>query len=133
MHSAAQCLVGRHDFGSFVPANFDGSRERTVFSAECRREGDTVTIEIDAEGFMRQMVRSIAGTLIDVGRGAISHPQFRTIMLACDRATAGRTAPADGLYLVSVHYADGTSLPMQTHSQPHHVTGLTAVATQEKR
>ncbi len=106
MNRAIQCLLGRHDFASFVPANFSGTRERMVWAARCWRDGSTVAIELEAEGFMRQMVRSIVGTLIDVGRGKIDENEFRRIVLACDRTQAGKTAPAHGLYLVSVQYGD---------------------------
>lgn len=106
MNRAIQCLHGRRDFASFVPANFSGARERMVWAARCWRDGSTVLIEIEAEGFMRQMVRSIVGTLIDVGRGKIDETEFRRIVQACDRTQAGKTAPAYGLYLVSVQYGD---------------------------
>ena len=108
MHAALQNLVGRLDFASFVPANFSGSRERTVWSARCWRHESIVVIDLEAEGFMRQMVRSVAGTLIDVGRGRIDESEFRRIVLARDRTQAGKTAPAHGLYLMSVLYDDPT-------------------------
>jgi tRNA pseudouridine38-40 synthase len=110
MHRAIQYLQGRCDFASFVPANFKGARERTVRAARCWRDGWTVKVEIEAEGFMRQMVRSIVGTLIDVGRGKIDVTDFEGIVLARDRTQAGRTAPAHGLYLVSVCYDDPETL-----------------------
>jgi tRNA pseudouridine38-40 synthase len=110
MNRALYHVKGRCDFGSFVPANFHGSRERTVWEARCWRDGWTVSVEIEAEGFMRQMVRSIVGTLIDVGRGKIDVDEFKRIVLARDRTQAGRTAPAHGLYLVSVRYQDSESL-----------------------
>jgi tRNA pseudouridine38-40 synthase len=106
MHRAIECLLGRCDFSSFVPANFSGSRERSVWTTRCWRDGATIVIEIEAEGFMRQMVRSIVGTLIDVGRGKIDETEFRRIVLARDRTQAGKTAPAYGLYLASVQYED---------------------------
>jgi tRNA pseudouridine38-40 synthase len=110
MHDAVQYIIGSNDFASFVPTTFHGSRERTVWEARCWRDGWTVNVEIEAEGFMRQMVRSIAGTLIDVGRGKIDIDEFKRIVLARDRTQAGRTAPAHGLYLVSVRYQDSKSL-----------------------
>jgi tRNA pseudouridine38-40 synthase len=104
MHTALQAIVGRHDFTSFVPNALAGSRERTVWSAECRRDGWTVAVEIEAQGFMRQMIRAIVGTLIDVGRGAIVAEDFAAILAARDRRRGGRTAPAHGLYLLDVRY-----------------------------
>ena len=133
MHRSLQVLVGRQSFASFVPANYDGSSERTVSWARCWRDGWTVNMEIEAEGFMRQMVRSIAGTLIDVGRGKIDPEQFSRIVRARDRTEAGRTAPACGLYLMRVRYDNG-EIPGQSAldtsgAVPHH----TAPTSEEKQ
>jgi tRNA pseudouridine38-40 synthase len=94
------------DFGAFVPANLRGARTRTMYRAEFRREGDLVIVELEASGFMRQMVRAIVGTLIWVGLGQIDEAKFGRIVLAGDRRSAAQTAPAHGLYLVSVQYPD---------------------------
>jgi tRNA pseudouridine38-40 synthase len=132
MHAAAQCLVGRLDLGSFVPANFSGSRERSVWSARCWRDDAIVVIDLEAEGFMRQMVRSIAGTLVDVGRGKIGESEFRKIVLARDRTQAGKTAPAHGLYLMSVLY-DESRLPAEAPSSLRHfVPSYLALSPEEK-
>ena len=106
MHQAAQHLTGTHDFGAFVPRNLTGSRTRTIYRAECRREGDVVLIELEADGFMRQMVRSVVGTLVRVGLGKIGSAEFYDILASLDRKRAATTAPASGLYLVDVHYPE---------------------------
>jgi tRNA pseudouridine38-40 synthase len=104
MHEAAQHLTGTHDFGAFVPRNLTGSRTRTVYRAECRRDGDVVSVELEADGFMRQMVRSIVGTLVRVGLGKIGSAEFGGILASLDRKQAATTAPAAGLYLAEVRY-----------------------------
>ena len=104
MSEAADLLVGRHDFGAFVPVGLPGSRERTIYHAACRREGDLVTVDLEATGFMRQMVRAIVGTLVRVGLRSIELNDFRRILLSADRTKAGTTMPAHGLYLVAVNY-----------------------------
>jgi tRNA pseudouridine38-40 synthase len=105
MDEAARRLVGRHDFSAFVPNQQDGSRVRTVTAASVRRDGDLVVFEIEASGFMRQMVRSMAGTLIRIGRGTLQAAEISHILESKERSMAGDTAPAHGLYLVDVHYA----------------------------
>jgi tRNA pseudouridine38-40 synthase len=105
MNEAAGLLVGCHDFSAFVPVQQDGSRVRAVSAATVRREGDLVVFEIEATGFMKQMVRSIAGTLIRVGRGKVPAGDITRILTSKERTMAGDTAPAHGLYLVDVRYA----------------------------
>jgi tRNA pseudouridine38-40 synthase len=104
MHRAAQALLGEHDFGAFVASTAVGSRVRTMYVADVRREGDLVIVELEANGFMQQMVRSIVGTLIRVGSGKIPADALSSILSAKDRSMAGTTAPAQGLYLVDVRY-----------------------------
>jgi tRNA pseudouridine38-40 synthase len=106
MDAAAQILVGRHDLGAFIPVRTEGGRERTIYAAGCSRESDLICIDIEATGFMRQMVRAIAGTLIHVGAGKMTHAQFGEVLSGRDRASAGDTAPACGLYLLRVRYPD---------------------------
>jgi tRNA pseudouridine38-40 synthase len=132
MHAAMQSLVGHLDLASFVPVNFSGSRERSVWSARCWRDGSIVVIDLEAEGFMRQMVRSIAGTLIDVGRGKIGESEFRRIVLARDRTQAGRTAPAHGLYLMSVLYDDSLPPAEAPSTLAQFVPSYVALSPEEK-
>lgn len=104
MNEALKLLCGRHDLGAFVPVRHQGSRERVIFSATCHREGDLVMMEIEATGFMRQMMRAIAGTAIRVGMDTLDLEGFARVLASTDRLQAGDTAPACGLYLVKVSY-----------------------------
>jgi tRNA pseudouridine38-40 synthase len=104
MNDALSRLVGIRDVSAFVPVRADGPRARRIFSARCCREGDLITITLEASGFMRQMVRAIVGTVISVGRGRMSVEEFEVIVRAGRRTLAGDTAPAHGLYLDEVVY-----------------------------
>lgn len=117
MHAAAQCLIGEHDFSSFVPTVHAGSRVRTMYVAGCRRTGDLVSIELEGNGFMRQMVRSIAGTLVRVGLGKLSVSEFAAVLAARDRARAAGTAPAHGLYLVGVRYGNAQATTSESRAE----------------
>ena len=106
MKKAASTLVGEHDFSSFRSV---GSPTRTavrrVIRAEWKRNRDGVlTFEIEASGFLKQMVRAIVGTLVEVGRGKIGPDDFGAILESRDRTKAGPTAPARGLFLKEVKY-----------------------------
>jgi len=106
MKECGKLLVGSHDFSSFR-ASGDESRHsiREVFRLEiARREGNLIVIAIEANAFLREMVRSIVGTLVDVGRGKTSFAEFKEIFEAHDRRRAGMTAPAHGLFLSEVTY-----------------------------
>ncbi|NWF92873.1 MAG: tRNA pseudouridine(38-40) synthase TruA [Syntrophaceae bacterium] len=106
MKKATEILIGEHDFSSFRSV---GTPTRTavrrVIRAEWRkgREG-LLRFEIEANGFLKQMVRSLVGTLVEVGKGKISPEQFRKIIESRDRKEAGPTAPAHGLFLREVKY-----------------------------
>lgn len=104
MQEAALYLIGRHHFGAFVASAVSGSREREIFAARCWRDGDLVTLELEGSGFMKQMVRAIAGTLARVGAGRMTPDDFRAVLAGRDRRRAAGTAPAHGLYLVRVNY-----------------------------
>jgi tRNA pseudouridine38-40 synthase len=114
MHEAAQALVGNHDFSSFVPVRQAGNRIRRVDRAACSREGDVITFEIEGSGFMRQMVRSMAGTLISVGLGKMTVRDVADVVASRTRTEAGDTAPAHALYLVDVRYASDSDISMDT-------------------
>jgi tRNA pseudouridine38-40 synthase len=101
MREASLALIGRADFTAF--ANGDGG-VRTVRTAEWTREGELVRFVIEADAFLRGMVRAIVGTLLWVGRGKIGVERFGEIVRSHDRAQAGPSAPARGLCLVSVAY-----------------------------
>jgi tRNA pseudouridine38-40 synthase len=126
MQAAADALIGTHDFRSFESHwPNTGTSVRTVFEARFTRcatwnvwgtapvaalesgsdgDGVFVVFEIVGDGFLYNMVRAIVGTLVNVGRGAWSVDEFTSAFRALDRGSAGETAPALGLYLVSVTY-----------------------------
>ena len=106
MKKATQGLVGEHDFLAFRTV---GSSTRTtirrVTRAEWKRGRDgLIRFEIEANGFLKQMVRSIVGTLVEVGKGKINPEEFQKILTSKDRKKAGPTAPAQGLFLKEVKY-----------------------------
>jgi tRNA pseudouridine38-40 synthase len=105
MHRAAQALRGRHDFRSFE-TNWPNrtSSVRTITHVAACRMNDFVWIDIEADGFLYNMVRSIAGTLILVGLGRRPESWVADALAAEDRREAGPTAPPQGLFLVRVRY-----------------------------
>lgn len=105
MQQAADYLVGEHDFKSFCAANAQvKSTVRTIYSCTVKREGDVVAIRITGNGFLYNMVRIIAGTMIRIGAGEMPPRAMKDILAACDRNTAGPTAPAHGLTMIGVEY-----------------------------
>ncbi len=106
MQQAAGRFAGTHDFRSLA-AN-DGrpleSTVRTIFSSTLEREGEQLTYRVRGSGFLYHMVRNTVGTLIEVGRGNLFPEDINRILDAKDRSVAGPTAPARGLFLVSVEY-----------------------------
>jgi tRNA pseudouridine38-40 synthase len=105
MRRAAAPLKGRHDFHSFEtdwPNRV--SSVRTITHLAVNRFGDWIWLDVEADGFLYNMVRAIAGTLINVGRGYWPEEQVAKILNAEDRAQAGPTAPAQGLFLMRVTY-----------------------------
>ena len=107
MNEAAKYLIGEHDFKSFKASGTSSkSSVRTIFDAKVTREGELVTIELTGNGFLYNMVRIIAGTLIDVGTNKIEPKDIKNILDAKDRLKAGKTLPPTGLYLVKVEYED---------------------------
>lgn len=107
MNEAASYLVGPHDFKSFCAVNHDAKTTvRTIYSAIVDKEGDMITFQITGNGFLYNMVRIIAGTLIEVGKGMIRPENIKNIMEARDRQKAGPTAPAHGLTLVEIEYPE---------------------------
>jgi tRNA pseudouridine38-40 synthase len=105
MRRAAVCLKGRHDFRCFEtewPNRL--SSVRTITHLGLSRVGDWVWLDVEADGFLYNMVRAIAGTLMNVGRGYWPESQVAAILEAGDRKLAGPTAPAAGLFLMRVSY-----------------------------
>jgi tRNA pseudouridine38-40 synthase len=106
MDRAGRFLVGRHDFHSFETEWPNRtSSVRTIFDLTVERTESVVTIEVEADGFLYNMVRSIAGTLVLVGAGKRTEEWVVEVLAAENRAVAGPTAPAKGLFLVQVRYA----------------------------
>ena len=105
MNEASQLFVGEHDFEAFMAqgSNVD-STVRNILYAGVERKDDIITFRVSADGFLYNMVRILTGTLIDIGRGKISPEEIEDIILSRDRARAGATAPAHGLYLNKVVY-----------------------------
>lgn len=106
MRQAAAALIGEHDFASFCASNHQA--EETVRTLYCvtveRGADDIVTIRLQGNGFLYNMVRIIAGTLIKIGSGVYPPERMKEILEARNRAAAGDTAPAKGLTLVGIAY-----------------------------
>lgn len=105
----AECLAditGRHDFAAFMATGSSvTSTEREIYQAALEvPDADHLVFRLEASGFLRHMVRNLVGTLVEVGKGRFSRADFLDILVAGDRRRAGMTAPARGLYLVSVRY-----------------------------
>ena len=122
MNKASELLHGKHDFSAFRGTGC-GARTtvRTIYSIilsrhdyidfmTARIQGDFIKIRIEANAFLRHMVRNIVGTLAEVGKGRISPETLTDILASCDRKMAGPTAPAKGLFLEKVFYSDRESL-----------------------
>jgi len=105
MRMAAAQLAGRHDFKAFQAS---GSKEkdtvRTIKKIKIEKKGDLVYIDVWADGFLYNMVRTIAGTLLEIGRGKLPESVISDILKKKARSLAGPTAPAKGLCLMKVEY-----------------------------
>lgn len=106
MSAAAALLVGRHDFRAFTPTRTEHVFfDRTVTTCAWRRREDELVLTVEADAFLRHMVRVIAGTLLLVGRGAWPAERVAGLLGGAPRGAAGPTAPAHPLTLVAVRYA----------------------------
>lgn len=117
MAEAAKALLGTHDFKSYQTTGSSRlTTERTVYDILVeRREADLtsrVIIEVEANGFLYNMVRNIAGTLVQIGKGLAPVSFAAEALAARDRRAAGMTAPPEGLFLIGVEY-DGADDPAQ--------------------
>jgi len=107
MKKAASYLEGEHDFKSFCAVGAQvKSTVRTIYSCKVEKDGDIITIRVTGNGFLYNMVRIIAGTLIKAGGGELSPEQLPEILAAQDRSAAGPTAPAHGLTMIGIEYLD---------------------------
>lgn len=105
VRDAACALIGRHDFSSFQGSPTDNENPICDLQRlDLAREQDFIRIQLYADRFLKQMVRAIVGTLVEVGQGKRSSGSVKDILHARDRSAAGKTAPPHGLYLVRVDY-----------------------------
>ena len=105
MRKAAQYLIGEHDFKAFcAAAAVVESTVRTIYAIEVAEEGADVVIRVCGNGFLYNMVRIIAGTLLEVGRGRWEPQRVEEALASCDRTQAGPTAPACGLMLIKYEF-----------------------------
>lgn len=105
MREAIKYFIGRQDFTSLTPIKSSIDKNiRTVLDADVKTDGNIIFIEISGNGFLHNMVRIIAGTVIEVGYGKRNPEDIVKILEAKDRNKAGHTAPSSGLYLMKVDY-----------------------------
>ena len=105
MHEAAQALVGLHDFTTFRDVNCQSkSPEKTLDVARVTRVGEEVHLVFEARSFLHRQVRSMTGTLVEVGLGRWSAGDVAQALAARDRSACGPVAPSEGLYLTGVSY-----------------------------
>jgi tRNA pseudouridine38-40 synthase len=105
MHEAAQVLIGHHDFTTFRDlACQSKSPEKTLDVAMVRRVGEEVHLVFEARSFLHRQVRSMTGTLVEVGLGRWTAQDVADALAARDRTACGPVAPSDGLYLTGVSY-----------------------------
>lgn len=107
MAEAARYLEGEHDFKSFCAVGAQvKTTTRTIYDCKVGKKGDIITIKVTGDGFLYNMVRIIAGTLIKVGAGDIKPEEIPQILEKCDRNAAGPTAPAHGLTMIGIEYEE---------------------------
>jgi len=107
IRKASKCLIGKHDFKSFQAAGSsarDAVRIIDDIAVSAIDKDNIIAIEIEGSGFVYHMVRNIVGTLVLIGKGRLKSDEMQKILTARERKRAGATAPARGLYLVSVSY-----------------------------
>jgi tRNA pseudouridine38-40 synthase len=108
---AAGFVIGEHDFTSLAAVDSERGREdetisnvRRIFASTWERTGEELVYIVQGSGFLHHMVRNLVGTFVLVGRGTLKPEDISEILAARNRSVAGATAPASGLYLVSVEY-----------------------------
>jgi tRNA pseudouridine38-40 synthase len=111
MIAAAAAVEGEHDFTSFAAVDPEIRKEglevdnvRTIFSSRWQREGEELIYTVRGNGFLHHMVRNLVGTFLMIGKGTLSADDLERIIARRDRSAAAATAPASGLFLVSVEY-----------------------------
>ncbi len=105
MQKGAALFTGTHDYSAFCSAGAQTlSKVRTVTLCEVTRDGSEIVVAVEGDGFLYNMIRILAGTLIDMGRGAKAPEDMQRIIDSMDRTQAGATAPPEGLTLVKIWY-----------------------------
>jgi tRNA pseudouridine38-40 synthase len=105
MRDEAGVLLGRHDFRSFKASDeIERNSIRTIKKIRIAKDKDLISIDIEADGFLYNMARAIAGTLLEIGRGRFHKGSLKKILKSCNRGLAGPTLPAYGLCLLKVKY-----------------------------
>jgi tRNA pseudouridine38-40 synthase len=105
MNAVARIFAGEHDFAAFRSlGSEEKSTVRTVFASEWRRERDVLIYRVEATAFLRRMVRTLAATMVEAGRGRLTSADAAALIAARDRARVPAAAPACGLYLMEVRY-----------------------------
>ena len=119
MHSAAQALVGEHDFSAYRAAGCQASTAiREVSSITVERNEDWITLEVTANAFLQHMVRNIMGTLVAIGRGDQSEDWAASVLESGDRTQGGAAAPPHGLTLIRVEYPEVHEIPQYPSISP---------------
>ncbi len=112
LDACAAALLGTHDFTAFTPTQTDHVRfNRDILPAEWQRQADILAFRITADAFMRNMVRVLVGTMLEVASGRRTLASFTQLLSGAPRTAAGETAPPHGLYLESVTYTQPTLTP----------------------
>lgn len=106
MQKAVKFFEGEHDFSAFKASGTSSkSSVRTIYNAQVKQaQNERIWIELTGNGFLYNMVRIIAGTLVEVGLGKIQPEEIKEILKSKKRENAGKTLPPEGLYLVNVEY-----------------------------
>jgi tRNA pseudouridine38-40 synthase len=108
MRAGAACLVGEHDFSAFRAAGCTARHaRRAIWSIDLVEDGERLVLEVTGNAFLRNMVRIVAGTLVQVGEGRMSPAQVGEALASRERSQAGPTAPPQGLCLAEVFYQGG--------------------------
>ena len=114
MHSAAQALVGMHDFSAFRTVHCQAPHaNRDLQEIAVSRVGDEVVIDVQANAFLHHMVRNIVGSLLEIGRGDRPQPWMAELLAGRDRSLAGPTAPSQGLVFMGPRYPAEWGLPKE--------------------
>jgi tRNA pseudouridine38-40 synthase len=116
MHTAAQSLLGKHDFSAFRAAGCQASTPvREITSISVTRSGEKLVLDITANAFLQHMVRNITGTLVAIGNGDESVESLSVVLASKDRKKGGVAAPPHGLTLIEVAYPDDFELPKKVN------------------